>query len=47
MYWLDRCSRSRIIGGYISGTLEGGQMGDDLSLFGEVLGIILVDCLFY
>jgi len=30
MHWLDGCSRICIVGGYFSGTLEGGQMGDNL-----------------
>jgi len=36
-----------IVGGYFSGTLEGGWMGDNLEFFGEVLGLFLVICLFY
>ena len=35
------------MGGYFSGTLEGGRMGDNLEFFGEVLGLFLVFCLFY
>ena len=35
------------MGGYFSGTVEGGRMGDNLEFFGEVLGLILVCCLFY
>ena len=34
------------MGGYFSGTLEGGQMGDSLEFFGEVLGLFLLFCLF-
>jgi hypothetical protein len=30
MHWIDCCSRICIVGGYFSGTLEGGQMGDNL-----------------
>jgi len=47
MHWLDGCSRICIVGGYFSGTLEGGWMGDNLEFFGEVLGLFLVFCLFY
>jgi hypothetical protein len=35
------------VGGYLSGTIEGGCMGNNLNLFGEVLGLILVFCLDY
>jgi hypothetical protein len=35
------------VGGYFSGTLEGGLMGDNLEFFGEVLGRFLVFCLLY
>jgi len=34
------------VGGNFSGTLEGGWMGDNLDFFGEVLGLLLVLCLF-
>ena len=34
------------MGGYFSGTLEGGWMGDNMEFFGEVLGRFLVFCLF-
>jgi len=44
---LDRCSRIRVVGGYFSGTLEGGLMGDNLEIFGEVLGVCLLFYLFY
>jgi len=37
MHWLDGCSRICVVGGYFSGTLEGGRMGDNLELFGDVL----------
>jgi len=47
MHWLDGCSRIRVVGAYFSGTLEGGQMGDNLEFFGEVLGLFLVFCLLY
>jgi len=47
MHWLDGCLRIRILGGYFSGTLEGGQMVDNLEFFGEILGLFLVFCLFY
>ena len=30
MHWLDSCSKICIVGGYFSGTLERGQMGDNL-----------------
>jgi len=36
-----------IVGGYFSGTLEGGRMGDNLEFLGEVLGLLLVVCLLY
>jgi len=35
------------VGGDFSGTLEGGQMGDNLEFFGEVLGFFVLFCLFY
>jgi hypothetical protein len=44
---LDGCSRIRIVGGYFSGTMKGGQMGDNLEFIGEVLGLRLVLCLLY
>jgi len=47
MQWLDGCSRICVAGGYFSGTLEGGQMRDNLDFFGEVFGLFLVFCLFY
>jgi len=47
MHWLDGCLRICIVGGYFSGTLEGGQMGNNLQLFGVVLGLFLVFSLFY
>jgi len=47
MNWLDGCSIICIAGGYFSGTLEGGQMGDNLEFLSEVLGDFLVFCLFY
>jgi len=34
------------VGGYFPGTSDGGRMGDYLEFFGEVLGLILVFCLF-
>jgi hypothetical protein len=34
------------VGWAFSGTLDGGQMGDNLEFFGEVLGLFLVFCLF-
>jgi len=46
MHWLDSCSRNNVVGGYFSGTLEGGRMGDNLEFFGEVLGLFLLFCLF-
>jgi len=42
MHWLDGCSRICAMGGYISGNLEGGWMGDNLECFGDVLGLFLV-----
>jgi hypothetical protein len=47
MHWLDSCSMICVVGGYFSGTLEGGRMRDDLEFSGEVLGFFLVFCLFY
>jgi len=47
MHWLDSCLMISVVGGYFSGTLEGGRMGDNLEFFGEVLGPFLVFCLFY
>jgi len=41
MHWLDGCSKIRVVGGYFSGTLEGGRMGDILECFGDVLGLFL------
>jgi hypothetical protein len=35
------------VGGDFSVTLQGGQMGDNLEFFGEVLDLFLVCCLFY
>jgi len=46
MHWLDSCSRICVEGGYFSGTLEGGQMGDNLEFFRKVVGLFLVFCLF-
>ena len=46
MHWLDSHSRIWVVGGYFSGPLEGGQMGDNLEFFGVVLGLLLVFCLF-
>jgi len=47
MHWLDGSSTIRIVGGYFSGTLEGGWMGDNLDFFGEVLGRFLAICVIY
>ena len=47
MHWLDGCLRIWVVGGYFSGTLGGGRMGDNLEFFGEVLGLFLVFCLIY
>jgi len=47
MHWLDGCLRISVVGGYFSGTLEGGRMGDNLEFFGEVLCLFLVFRLFY
>jgi len=46
MHWLDGCLMICVVGGYLSGTLEGGRMGDNLEFFWEVLGPYLVFCLF-
>jgi len=46
MHWLDGWSKICIVGGYFSGTLEGGWMADNLRFFGEVLGLFLVFCVF-
>jgi len=35
------------VGGYLSGTLEGGRMGDNSEFFSEVLVLFLVFCLFH
>jgi len=42
MHWLDGCSRICVVGGNFAGTLEGGQIGDNLEFFGEVLSHFLV-----
>jgi len=47
MHWLDSCLTICVMGGYLSGTLQGGRMGDNLEFFGEVLGLFLVFWLFY
>jgi len=47
MHWLYGCSRICNVGGYFSGTLVGGRMGDNMEFFREVLGLFLVFCLFY
>jgi len=47
MHRLDGCSRICIVSGYSSGTLEGGQMNDNLEYFIEVLGLFLVFYLLY
>jgi len=36
-----------VVGGYFSGTLELGRMGDNLQFFGQVLCLFLVFYLFY
>ena len=46
MHCMVDCSKICIEGGYFSATLEGGRMGDNLELFGQVLGLFLVFCLF-
>ena len=33
MHWLDGCSRICVLGGYFSGTLESGRMGDNFAVF--------------
>jgi putative effector of murein hydrolase LrgA (UPF0299 family) len=35
------------VGGYFSGTLAGGWIGDNLEICGEVLALVLVFCVFY
>jgi len=35
------------VGGYFTGTPEGGRIGDNLEFFVEVLGLFVVFCLFY
>jgi len=47
MHWLDGCSSICVVGGYNSGTLEGGWMGDTFEFFGEVLRLFLVFCIFH
>jgi len=47
MHWVDSYSRICVAGGNLSDTLKGGQTGDNLDLFGEVLGHFLVFCVFY
>jgi len=46
MYWLDGCSRHCVVGGFFSGTLQGGQMCDNLEFFGDILGLFLALSLF-
>jgi len=36
MHWLDGCSRIWVVGGYLSGTLEGGRMGDNLKYYSQI-----------
>jgi len=36
MHWLDGCAKISVVGGYVSGTLQGGRRGDDLEFVGEV-----------
>jgi hypothetical protein len=47
MNWLNSFSRICFVGGHFSGTLEGGRMGDNWELFGEVLGLFFEFHLFY
>ena len=47
MHWLDGCSRICVVGGYHSGTLEGGRMYDNLEFFGEVFSLFSVLCVFH
>jgi len=47
MHWLSCCSRICVVGGYFSGALPCGQMGNHLACFGEVLGLFLVCCSLY
>jgi len=46
-HWLDGCSKICVVGGYSSGTLEGGRMGDGLHFFSKGLGLVLVFWSFY
>lgn len=45
--WLDGFSMVFVLGGYCSGTLEGGRMGDNLDFFVEILDLLLKCCLVY
>jgi hypothetical protein len=45
--WLDSWSSVCIVSEYSSGTLEGGQIGDNFELFGQVFGVMLVFWLLY
>ena len=39
MHWLERYSRIHVVSWYLSGTLESGQMCDNVEIFGLVLGL--------
>jgi len=41
MHRLHSCSRMCQGGGNVSGTLEGGRMGDNLECLGDISGLIL------
>jgi len=47
IHLLGGCSTMGMVGGFFSDTLEGGWRGDNMEIFGEVLGLCLVFCLFY
>jgi len=47
MHLLDSCSKICIVGGYFSGTLQHGWMGDNSEFLGGVLGLLLVFSLFH
>jgi hypothetical protein len=47
MHWWHCGASICIVGGHFSGTLEGGWMGDNLELFGKVLGFFLVNLFIY
>jgi hypothetical protein len=46
IYLPDGCSRHCVVGGFFSCTLQGGQMGDNLEFFGDILGLFMALGLF-